>query len=186
MPTSTFAMPRITFSTVFGRCALAWEGAGVSGFELPEAEVRADDTGQAPDWIGTLAGRVQRHLAGDLQDFSDVRYDFGRVTEFQRRVYRAALAVKAGHTRTYGELAAALELEPGASRAVGRALGANPWPLLVPCHRCVGAGGKMTGFSAPGGVRTKVRLLTLEGAQLLAEQGPPPLRATVRPGKDAR
>ena len=163
-------MPRINFSTVFGRCALAWEDAGVTGFELPEAEVRTDDLAAPPEWIGTLADRVQRHLAGEGQDFSDVRYAFDRVTAFQRRVYRAALAVKAGHTRTYGELAAALELEPGASRAVGHALGANPWPLLVPCHRFVGAGGKMTGFSAPGGVRTKARLLALEGAQLLAEQ----------------
>ena len=162
-------MPRITFSTVFGRCALAWEDAGVTGFQLPEAEVRADDAGEAPEGIAALADRVQRHLAGEWQDFSDVRYDFARVTEFQRRVYRAALAVKAGHTYTYGELAAALELEPGASRAVGHALGTNPWPLLVPCHRFVGAGGKMTGFSASGGVRTKARLLTLEGAHLLAE-----------------
>jgi methylated-DNA-[protein]-cysteine S-methyltransferase len=169
MPTSTFAMPRITFSTVFGRCALAWEDIAVTGFELPVARVRADDLAPPPEWIMTLADRVRRHLAGKLQDFSDVRYDFARVTEFQRRVYRAALAVKAGHTCTYGELAAALELEPGASRAVGQALGANPWPLLVPCHRFVSAGGKMTGFSAPGGVRTKARLLTLEGAQLLAE-----------------
>ena len=163
-------MPRITFATAFGRCALAWEDASVAGFELPEAEVRADDLGAPPEWIAALAGRVQRHLAGELQDFSDVRYAFDRVTAFQNRVYRAALAVKAGHTWTYGELAAALKLEPGASRAVGHALGANPWPLLVPCHRFVGAGGKMTGFSAPGGVRSKVRLLTLEGAQLLAEQ----------------
>ncbi|HTZ20005.1 MAG TPA: methylated-DNA--[protein]-cysteine S-methyltransferase [Opitutaceae bacterium] len=163
-------MPRITFSTAFGRCALVWGNAGVAGFELPEAEARTDDTGEAPAWIGTLADRVQRHLAGEWQDFSDVRYDFDQVTAFQRRVYRAALAVKAGHTCTYGELAAALGLESGASRAVGHALGANPWPLLVPCHRFVGAKGKMTGFSAPGGVRTKTRLLALEGAQLLAEQ----------------
>ena len=162
-------MPRITFSTAFGRCALAWENAVVTGFELPEAAVRADDDGHAPDWITALADRVRRHLAGEWQDFSDVRYDFDRVSRFQRQVYRAALAVKAGHTRTYGELAAALELEPGASRAVGHALGNNPWPLLVPCHRFVGAGGKLTGFSAPGGVRTKARLLKLEGAELLAE-----------------
>ena len=162
-------MPRITFSTAFGLCALAWADAGVTGFDLPEAEVRADDLAAPPEWIGKLASRVQRHLAGELQDFSDVRYDFARLSEFQRRVYRAALAVKAGHTCTYGELAAALELEPGASRAVGHALGTNPWPLLVPCHRFLGAGGKMTGFSAPGGVRTKARLLTLEGAHLMAE-----------------
>jgi methylated-DNA-[protein]-cysteine S-methyltransferase len=169
MPTSTFALLRITFPTDFGRCALVWREAGVTGFELPEAVARADDTAEPPAWIAAIVDRVRQHLAGRFQDFADVPYDFSGVTDFQRRVYLAALAVKAGHTQTYGELAATLELEPGGSRAVGHALGANPWPLLVPCHRFVGAGGKMTGFSAPGGVRTKARLLALEGAQLLSE-----------------
>ena len=78
-------------------------------------------------------------------------------------------AVKAGQTSSYGDIAAKLGYASGLSRAVGTALGANPWPLLVPCHRIVSVGGKMTGFSGPGGIKTKLRLLALEGAQLFAE-----------------
>jgi methylated-DNA-[protein]-cysteine S-methyltransferase len=77
--------------------------------------------------------------------------------------------VKAGHTATYGEIAASIGESAAASRAVGTALGANPWPLLIPCHRVVAATGKMTGFSGPGGISTKTRLLAVEGAQLVAE-----------------
>ncbi len=110
---------------------------------------------------------MQRHLAGEPQDFSDLRYDFANVAEFNQRVLRATLAVKSGRTATYGEIAAAMLEPPAASRGVGAALGANRWPLLIPCHRITGADGKMTGFSGPGGVATKVKLLALEGAQLL-------------------
>jgi methylated-DNA-[protein]-cysteine S-methyltransferase len=77
--------------------------------------------------------------------------------------------VKPGHTSSYGDLAAAIGQPAAASRAVGTALGSNPWPLLIPCHRILAATGKMTGFSGPGGIATKVKLLALEGAQLLAE-----------------
>jgi methylated-DNA-[protein]-cysteine S-methyltransferase len=79
------------------------------------------------------------------------------------------LRVAPGMTKTYGWLAAAIGQPVSASRAVGTALGQNPWPLLVPCHRFVGADGKMTGFSAPGGVQTKLRLLSIEGAELFPQ-----------------
>lgn len=130
----------------------------------------ADDgrPADAPDWVAALRESVCRHLDGSPQDFAGVPFAFDRVTPFQADVYRAALAVKAGSTSTYGRLAAALGLPPGASRAVGAALGRNPWPLLVPCHRFVAADGNMTGFSAPGGTRTKLQLLALEGAQWFA------------------
>jgi methylated-DNA-[protein]-cysteine S-methyltransferase len=162
-------MPRHTFATALGHCALSWSELGVSGFELPEAISRPGDITLPPPPILTLAGRVQRHMAGDLQDFADVSFDWSDLSEFQRQVYEAALAVKAGFVLSYGELTAALGLSRGAARAVGSALGSNPLPLLVPCHRFVGTGGKMVGFSGQGGVATKVRLLALEGAQLLAE-----------------
>lgn len=162
-------MPRVTFPTPFGLCALSWGLSGLTGFELPEAAVQPDDATEVPAPIQQLAARVQRHLAGELQDFSDVKYDFRPVAEFPREVYYATLAVKAGQTSSYGEIAAKLGYAPGLSRAVGTALGANPWPLLVPCHRIVSADGKMTGFSGPGGIKTKLRLLALEGAQLFAE-----------------
>ncbi len=164
-------MPHATFITPLGTCAIAWNDAGLTRFLLPDPERRAVGNTEAdpPSWVGEVIERVKRHLTGEAQDFSDVRYDFARLPEFVRNVLRATLNVKAGHTATYGELATAIGQPLAASRAVGTALGDNPWPLLIPCHRIVAATGKMTGFSGPGGVATKVRLLALEGAQLLAE-----------------
>ena len=95
--------------------------------------------------------------------------DWSRVSDFQRAVYLQAQDIKPGYKKSYGEIAKLMALGHDAARAVGVALATNPWPLLVPCHRVVSAGDKMTGFSAPGGVRTKTRLLTLEGAELLSE-----------------
>ncbi len=162
-------MPSATFSTPLGSCGIRWDETSLTGFSLPDADHRPDpDSASAPPpWVEMIAARVQRHLAGELQDFSDLRYDFTDVPAFNQRVLRATLAVKAGHTATYGQIAAAIGEPPAASRGVGAALGANRWPLLIPCHRITGADGKMTGFSGPGGVATKVKLLALEGACLL-------------------
>jgi methylated-DNA-[protein]-cysteine S-methyltransferase len=167
-------MPRLFIATPLGECALFWSGDVVTGFRLPE--VSAAKTGaadeaidSAPAWVHELARRVQLHVARTFQDFADAPFDWSRVSEFQRAVYATALTVKAGSTWSYGQVAAALGLPPGGARAVGVALGQNPWPLLVPCHRFIGADGKMTGFSAPGGTKTKLKLLALEGAQLFAE-----------------
>lgn len=164
-------MPQATFSTPLGTCAITWHDAGLTRFLLPDPERPATGgcADDPPPWVLAIAERVQRHLDGDAQDFSDLRYDFSLVPEFVHRVLRATLGIKAGHTATYGDLAAAIGESPAASRAVGSALGAKPWPLLIPCHRIVAANGKMTGFSGPGGVTTKVRLLAIEGAQLIAE-----------------
>jgi methylated-DNA-[protein]-cysteine S-methyltransferase len=159
------------FPTSLGDCALTWSDAGLTGFSLPGPGVGrpTEATAETPPWVAALIARVQRHLVGEVQDFSDVRYDFSSISEFNLRVLRAALEVKPGHTATYGQIAAAIGEPPVASRGVGAALGANRWPLLIPCHRITGADGKMTGFSGPGGVPTKVKLLALEGAQLFAE-----------------
>jgi len=162
-------MPRATFDTSLGRCAVAWGAAGLTQFELPGAGPRPDDVAALPAEIAALAARVRQHLAGEPQDFSDLRFDFSAVPEFNLRVLRATLGVKAGRTASYGELAVAIGETVAASRGVGAALGANRWPLLIPCHRITAANGKMTGFSGPGGVATKVKLLALEGAQLFAE-----------------
>jgi methylated-DNA-[protein]-cysteine S-methyltransferase len=164
-------MPHAAFATPLGTCALAWGEHGLTRFHLPGENLPAlpetESTSPPPASIQDVISRVQRHLAGEMQDFSDLPYDFTPVPEFTRAVLRATLAVKAGHTATYGDLAAALGQPPAASRAVGAALGANPWPLLIPCHRVVAASGKMTGYSGPGGIATKTRLLALEGAWLL-------------------
>ena len=164
-------MPFADFDTAIGTCRIAWHDNGLTGFRLPDVTVIGSQTGMAPPppWVADIIIRVQQHLQGRLQDFSDLPYDFNRVGDFAREVYRANLAVKAGRTCSYGDIARQLGQPPAASRAVGTALGANPWPLLVPCHRVVAGDGRMTRFSGPGGIKTKLRLHALEGAQLFAE-----------------
>ncbi|AOS46268.1 Methylated-DNA--protein-cysteine methyltransferase [Lacunisphaera limnophila] len=174
-------MPHTLFPTAFGTCGLAWNDTGLTGFQLPEetealteqhlgAKARSQRaTEAAPDWVQKLIRRVQLHFEGTLQDFTDARLDWSRVTDFQQAVYLHALAIRPGYKKSYGEIAKLMALGHEAARAVGTALATNPWPLIVPCHRVVSASDKMTGFSAPGGVRTKTRLLTLEGAELLSE-----------------
>jgi methylated-DNA-[protein]-cysteine S-methyltransferase len=160
--------PSMTFDTVIGRCALSWNDAGIVSFDLPEAPMETVDP-NIPAEVTALIERVRRHVSGELQDFSDVRFDFTNVPTFNAAVLRATLSVKPGETRSYGDIARLIDQPPAASRAVGAALGSNRWPLLIPCHRIVSANGKMTGFSGPGGISTKLRLLKIEGAQLFAE-----------------
>jgi methylated-DNA-[protein]-cysteine S-methyltransferase len=175
-------MPFLLFPTIFGACGVAWNEQGATAFQLPEASeaetaerlsARSDavpaNWESAPAWVRVLIGRVQQHLAGHPQNFDDTPIDWSAVSEFQRAVYRETLAVGSGSKRSYGEIARALALGPEAARAVGVALATNPWPLIVPCHRVVSSSGKMTGFSGPGGIRTKTRLLVIEGAELLSE-----------------
>jgi methylated-DNA-[protein]-cysteine S-methyltransferase len=174
-------MPYVLFPTAFGACGLAWGEAGITCLQLPEDTEALTErrlatrgrtqkaTGGAPEWVNQIAGLIQRHLAGDLQPFTETAIDWSCVSDFQQAVYRQAQSIKPGYKRSYGDLAKALSLGPEGARAVGSSLAANPWPLIVPCHRVVSAEDKMTGFSAPGGVRTKTRLLVLEGAELLSE-----------------
>lgn len=103
-------------------------------------------------------------LEGERTDLSFIDLDMSDVSAFERQVYAAARAIPIGETVTYGELAVAIEA-PGAARAVGVALGRNPFPIIVPCHRILAAGGKSGGFSAPGGTDTKFRILRIERAQ---------------------
>jgi methylated-DNA-[protein]-cysteine S-methyltransferase len=174
-------MPHVVFQTAFGACGLSWMETRVNRFNLPEEtealtrrrlSSRGDaavEEDAAPEWVRMVIGRVRRHFEGDLQDFTDVALDWTLVSEFQRSVYIQTQAIRPGFKRGYGEVAEALALGPGSARAVGVALATNPWPLLVPCHRVVSADDRMTGFSGPGGIRTKTRLLALEGAELLSE-----------------
>ena len=171
-------MPYTVFSTVIGDCGIAWNEAGVTAFRLPSVDgsLRPDDfpaadriQAEPATWVQPIITQVQAHLSGQPADFSEVRFDFARASSFQQAVYRAALEVKSGMTQTYGWLAKAIGQPISASRAVGTALGQNPWPLLVPCHRFVSSDGKMTGFSAPGGIQTKLRLLSIEGAELFPQ-----------------
>ncbi|MFT4253115.1 MAG: methylated-DNA--[protein]-cysteine S-methyltransferase, partial [Caulobacter sp.] len=122
-----------------------------------------------PSDVDLVADRIIDLLAGSpggaRDDLADVPLDLTVVQPFNRRVYEIARAIRPGETSTYGQVAKAMG-EPGAMRAVGKALGENPWPIVVPCHRVLGADGKMGGFSADGGAETKARLLTIERARV--------------------
>jgi methylated-DNA-[protein]-cysteine S-methyltransferase len=125
--------------------------------ETPPAAVQ-----QAIDGVVAL-------LSGAAVDLSTVPLDMERVPTFDRRVYEIARAIPPGHTLTYGDIAARLG-DPGAAREVGQALGRNPFAVIVPCHRVIAAGGKTGGFSATGGVTTKLRLLEIERARRAASR----------------
>jgi methylated-DNA-[protein]-cysteine S-methyltransferase len=167
------------FDTAIGRCGIAWGERGVIGVQLPEASEartlarmrrRFPDAREAPPppaVQGAIDGTAAL-LDGEAIDLSAVPLDMDGVPEFDRRVYELARTVLPGATLSYGEIAARLGA-PGEARAVGQALGQNPFPIVVPCHRVLGAGGKVGGFSANGGIATKLRLLSIEGARTSSE-----------------
>jgi O-6-methylguanine DNA methyltransferase len=172
MMASSFAL----FDTAIGRCGLAWGDRGVAGIQLPEAgerETRArmlqrfPAAGEAapPLEVQHVIDRIVALLRGEASDLSTIALDMDQVPAFHRRVYEAARAIPPGMTLSYGDIAARVGA-PGAARAVGQALGRNPFPIVVPCHRVLAAGGKIGGFSAQGGIATKRRMLAIEGAQL--------------------
>ena len=173
------------FDTAIGRCAIAWSERGIARIQFPEASdakavarlARGDDLVEEkpPTAIARAILRITKHLAGDAQDFRDLPLDFGDVPSFHERVYRGALEIPSGRTVSYGELASRIGA-PGAARAVGQALGHNPCPIVVPCHRVLAANGKAGGFSAPGGLGTKRRMLAVEGVELTVPRPPRALR----------
>ncbi|HMG46141.1 MAG TPA: methylated-DNA--[protein]-cysteine S-methyltransferase [Allosphingosinicella sp.] len=169
------------FETAIGLCAIVWSARGIVGTQLPEsgrgAAVRGlqrrfpdAHSGRPTPAIAAAMARIEAALAGAKDDFAGLALDWRTVSAFDRAVYQEARAIPAGETITYGTLAARLG-DPGRAQAVGQALGRNPWPIVVPCHRITGADGKMGGFSAPGGRATKLKLLEIEGA-LAAESLP--------------
>lgn len=162
------------FSTSLGSCAIVWGDAGVAGVFLPEASDAALHrrvhqrfaSARLATPTATLAqviARITALMHGEHDDLANVEIDMRDVPDFHRRVYEVARAIPPGRTLTYGEVAQRLG-EPGAARAVGQALGRNPFTIIVPCHRVLAAGNQSGGFSAPGGVRTKYKLLEIEGA----------------------
>jgi O-6-methylguanine DNA methyltransferase len=169
------------FDTPLGVCGIMWKDPEVTGgqpvvtyLQLPEAtekmtEQRLAGMGHGvstpPPRVAEIVEKIRRHLAGEAQDFSDVSVDLEGVGTFAQQVYLACRNIPAGSTMSYGELAKTIR-HPGAARAVGQALGRNPFPLLIPCHRVLTAAGKAGGFSAFGGVETKARILALEGVAI--------------------
>ena len=165
-----------TFDTAVGTCAVAWGAQGIVGTWLPGASAAATrravlrrhpDAVESPppEPVATAVDGMTRLLAGEDVDLRAVELDLSELPEFQRDVYAVARSLPRGVTMTYGEIAARVGV-PGAAQAVGQAMGHNPFPIVVPCHRVVAAGGGNGGFSAPGGVDTKLRLLAIEGATL--------------------
>jgi len=163
------------FETRAGPMRLRWNGHGLTAIEMPElsmrevrAELKKQDGAGAPGFVADAARLLKRHLAGEAQDLSALPLDLSVLAPFQRAVYDKVRALRPGRTATYGEIAALLG-KPGAARAVGQALGKNPFLVVIPCHRVLAAGGAPGGFSAPGGVIAKQRLLALEGITLAVD-----------------
>jgi methylated-DNA-[protein]-cysteine S-methyltransferase len=163
------------FTTAIGRCGVGWNEIGLVAVQLPEGRdgaTRSRLLRRLPAGAGEArpSPRAQHAidamtalLRGEAMDLRDVALDMRGVDAFPRRVYDVARAIPPGTTLTYGEVALRLGA-PGAARAVGRALGQNPFPIVVPCHRVVATGGGLGGFSAKGGAATKRRMLAIEGA----------------------
>jgi len=164
------------FDTPIGPCAILWGTRGVRGLHLPGVSAEAMRSrlrrrhpdaheGDAPAPVRAAIGRIVALLNGASDDLADIELDLADAPEFNRRVYALARTIGPGRTLSYGEVATRLG-DPSAARAVGQALGANPCAILVPCHRVLGAGGRPGGFSAPGGLDTKRRLLEIERARI--------------------
>jgi methylated-DNA-[protein]-cysteine S-methyltransferase len=163
------------FETAFGACVIAWSAQGVTRLLLPGPEAArerpspafadaARDSDPTPAAIEDAIVALQRFFAGRAIDFGDVDVDLSGVSPFHRRAYEAARALAWGQCTSYGAMARQLGA-PGAARAVGQAMARNRVPIIIPCHRVLAGGGRIGGFSAPGGAVTKQRLLALEGHQ---------------------
>jgi methylated-DNA-[protein]-cysteine S-methyltransferase len=167
------------FATGIGTCGLAWTAAGLVRLQLPEQDDAAtrrrllhglDDPRQSlsDKQIDSTVDAVRALTYGEPADLTWVPLDVTGIGDYRRRLYDTIRAIPPGSVRTYGQVATDLG-DPGGAQAVGRAMGQNPWPIVVPCHRVVAAGGRTGGFSAHGGVATKVRLLAIEQAHRPAE-----------------
>lgn len=165
-----------TFSTPIGTCAISWRDRGIIGVQLPQASdedllarlhrIHPGGKKSNPgDNISTVIKRITELLNGIPNDLTEAVLDMEGLPIFDRSAYEILRTVPPGKTITYGEIATRIG-DPKAARAVGRAMGANPFPIIVPCHRVLGSDGRMGGFSASGGIVTKARLLSIECARI--------------------
>jgi methylated-DNA-[protein]-cysteine S-methyltransferase len=163
------------FDTPIDCCGIVWNGRGIAGVQLPETDRRAVRNrilrrfpgaceAVPPADVQRVVDDIAALLNGEPRDLGYAKIDTAALPDFHRRVYDVARTIPAGATLSYGEIAERLG-DRLLAREVGEALGQNPFPIIVPCHRVLAAGGKMGGFSARGGVRTKLRLLSIEGAE---------------------
>jgi len=165
------------FDTAIGACGIAWGSGGIVAVQLPEADAtrtrmrllkgltESPEVAVPPPEVQAAIVGIQALLSGVTRDLREIALDMDRLTPFQRDVYAIARAIPPGQTLTYGDVAKALG-DPGLARAVGQALGHNPFAPIVPCHRVLAAGARAGGFSAGGGVGTKLRMLQIERARI--------------------
>jgi methylated-DNA-[protein]-cysteine S-methyltransferase len=162
----------VVFSTALGTCSVTWSPHGISGVALPGPRpLPGTDVHEAADVPAAVLDAITGMVAllnGEHRDLTAITLDEDGIDAFRRSVYAAARQIAPGTVATYGEVARAVG-SPDAARAVGAALGSNPWPIIVPCHRVVAADGALTGFSAPGGIVTKRRMLEIENVPGFAQ-----------------
>lgn len=167
----------LIFGTAGGFCGIAWNDVGITRFQLPTRTAEAAERallrrapgarrGMPTPEVAKAIAAVNRYFEGEETDFSGFTLDLGEQDPFFERIYEAARQVGWGHTTTYGTLAKDLGAGREAARDVGQAMAKNPVALIIPCHRVLAAGGKIGGFSAPGGSAAKRRMLALEGVHL--------------------
>ena len=165
------------FETAMGFCAIAWSDGGVARFQLPTKTAEAAERlmrrrafgaepGAPSEDIAAVVAAAKRYFDGEETDFSHVRLDLAGEDALFTQIYNALRRVGWGRTTSYGALAKEVGAGREAARDVGEAMARNPAPLIIPCHRVLAAGGKIGGFSAPGGSRTKMRMLDLEGVRI--------------------
>ena len=152
---------KYTFSSDFGSFCLTYSDNGLTSVRIEQPKEQEKLNSSAPDWVRSAAAQIAKSVAGLATDLSAIPLDFENQPPFFSKVYRMARKVKFGKLTTYRELATKAG-SPLASRAVGQAMARNPWLIVVPCHRVLATGGGMGGFSAPGGVATKRKLLAAE------------------------
>jgi methylated-DNA-[protein]-cysteine S-methyltransferase len=180
-PMGEMAHHYFVFETAGGFCGIAWNSAGITRFQLPTRSAEATERmllrrlpgaepGAPTPAVAEAVAAVTRYFAGNETDFSGFTLDLSELDAFFQQIYAAARRVGWGRTTTYGTLAKELGAGPEAARDVGQAMATNPVALFIPCHRVLAAGGKVGGFSAPGGSTAKIRMLALEGVDV----APPP------------
>lgn len=171
MTNTSNAIQFTLFATSIGTCGVAWRGDLVVATRLPDAcpattvrffeDRRNAEEAMPPEPVQRVITAMTRLLEGDRIDLSFIACGFEGIDPFAAKVYAVTRNLAPGETSTYGEIG-----EKQRAREVGQALANNPLPIIVPCHRVLGAGGKLTGFSATGGVQLKLKMLEIEGAQI--------------------
>lgn len=167
------------FETAIGACGVAWQRDALIRLQLPEgtlaatrrrlsAKLDAATEGSPPDKVAAAIGKLERYFAGERIELDDIAIDLPGVGDFHRRIYAVTRALRWGVISTYGDIARQVATV-GAARAVGQAMGRNPLPIVIPCHRVIAQSRKIGGFSAHGGAITKERLLAMEGVRLVEE-----------------